>query len=172
MLPRCGPLWPRRRPPATREAADMPLFIAGFALIFSGLLGWSLGTEFNWLRYESASIPYLLAAIVIAPSLAAWITAETLPLASPRRVFDRRRRTHLARFTLGFATGLGSALVAAAALPWADRVLPDSAVFGLSSVLVVGIALSLCSWVRPGHCIHCGYDLRNSPGPGQPGAGR
>ena len=91
---------------------------------------------------------------------------------TPRRLFARRRRTRAKRFILGLAVGLFSAASATVALPWADRILPDALVFGLSAALWMAALLACCPRIRPGHCIHCGYDLRQSPAPGQPGAGR
>ena len=150
----------------------MPLLLAGFAAVFAGLLGWGIGAGYGWLQYESQSIPRLIAAILLAPTLAAWAGAELVNMLSPRRLFDRRRNTRLSRLALGVAAALVSAAAGAAALPLVDRQAPDAAVFGASGFLVMAAFVLGCSRVRAGRCIHCGYDLRRSPAPGQPGAGR
>ena len=150
----------------------MPLLILGFALVFAGLFGWSLAAPLNPLSGEPGVASSLLVCLLLAPTLAAWIAAEVVHLVSPRRAFDPRRSTRALRLALGFAAGLCSAAAAAAVLPWADRALPDPATFGLVSMLVMGGAVCLTSRCRPGHCVHCCYDLRQSPAPGRPGAGR
>ncbi len=150
----------------------MPVFITGFAAIFTSLFGWGLAAEFSWLRYEPGGVPQLLVAMVVVPVLAAWAAAELVNLASPRRVFDPRRGIRVSRLLLGVVAGGLSAVAGAALLPLADRFVPDALVFGGASALMAGAIVLTCPRTRPGHCIHCGYDLRQSPSPGQPGAGR
>jgi hypothetical protein len=110
--------------------------------------------------------------MVAVPALGAWGVAEFVNMLTPRRTFDRRRRTFGKRFVLGAAAGGACATFATALLPLVDRYLSDAVIFGATGAVAMMLFLILLPRVKRGHCIHCGYDLRDSPAPGQPGSGR
>jgi hypothetical protein len=149
-------------------------FLGGIAATYSALLAWALVAQPVWLRYElDGAWLWLALIIVIIPVCCAWVAAELVNLASPRRIFDRRLGRWRSRLFLGLIAGtLGVAIGAVVlALPGVDRAVPDAVPLGVAAVLATILTMLPLSRRRAGHCIYCGYDLRSSPGPGRPGSG-
>jgi len=147
-------------------------FLAGFTFVYAALYAWSLAAEFQWLGDDSTG-PAVLAAVMIAfPVLAAWAAAEIMSLARPPRLFDRRVRRGPIKVTLGLATGIVGTLLGAGLLPVLDVYLSDGVVLGGSAAAAAAGAVLVLPRIRPGHCVFCGYDLRDGPSPGRAGSGR
>lgn len=149
----------------------MIFFTAGFTSIFAILIGialWLLPTELFLSNQHTSA---LLLRGVLAPALAAWMTAEAINLLRPRRLFDRRLRRIAAPTIAGFIAGFIGAAIGSFALVLVDEPLHEALILVAASVVGSILVLLPMRRVRAGHCIHCGYDLRAQPGPGSPGCG-
>lgn len=147
-------------------------FLAGLSLVYATLFAWSLSAESGPVS-SGALDPAPLAAVMIgAPALSAWAAAELANVVRPVRLFDRRIRRGRIKLALGLLAGTLGALLGAGLLPLLDEYLPDAAILGSAAAVAASATVLLLPRRRPGHCIFCGYDLRDGPSPGQTGAGR
>jgi hypothetical protein len=147
-------------------------FLFGFLLPLLLLYGWGVAGAPAWIGRSGDVARDFLVVIVVVPLACAWGAAELVNLMSPRRLLDRRLSgRRLARGAAGAIAGTLSAASAAALLPLVDSYVGDPVVTGGAAAIGGAAVLLLLVRLRPGHCIHCGYDLRNGPGPGRSGAG-
>jgi hypothetical protein len=146
-------------------------FVFGIVFVFASLMGVSLWLEpaFRWIERADAAV--LLARSVLAPALAAWIVAELINAVRPRRLFDRRVATMVARGVAGLCAGVIGAAATALVLAVAEGYVHEIVVLSSTGAMAAASVLLPLRRVRPGECIHCRYDLRNQPPPGQPGWG-
>src|ERR1041384_6356368 len=82
-------------------------FLASYVVVFGALYAWGYTSESAWLRYEERGAAWLAALLVGEPTLCAWVVAEVVDRARPRRAFDARVRRP---WTLVFA-GLAAAVL-------------------------------------------------------------
>jgi hypothetical protein len=150
----------------------MPQLMMGVLTPYVALFAWGIWDGFPWLRYQRHDILGLAIVMLLIPACAAWAAAELIQCLTPRRFFDPRPRGGVRRFMLGLIAGVAGVGAGAAGLPLLDRFAPDALPLGGGSALAVAATMLLLSRRRAGHCVTCGYDLRGTPGPGQPGAGR
>lgn len=141
----------------------MIYFILGNLFLWTAGLG--LGLLWGWQIANQAGDPTPGPSwiMVIFPPLAAWLTAETVNLVSPRRLFDRRSTARVGRALAGMfagALGFGAAVLL---LPVVDATIPDWATLAVASGLGTLIPMVLLSRMRRGHCAFCDYDLRALP---------
>lgn len=127
--------------------------------------GLALGHVWDWETAaktgEAAAGPAWVLAVF--PPLAAWLTAEVINLATPRRLFDRRTKAPIRKSVLGLAAGALGFVLAVVFLPIAEPYLPDWGILAASSAIGTVIPVLGLARVRRGHCVHCDYDLRTLP---------
>jgi uncharacterized membrane protein YraQ (UPF0718 family) len=149
----------------------MLTFVTGFLVPFLALYGWGLKEAPPWIQRDAQSQQVFFLVTVLVPLACAWAGAELVNLTSPRRLLHRHfRRRFIVRAALGAIAGTTAAVAAAGLLPLVDRFVHDGVVTGTAAAVASLAATFFLSRVRGGHCIHCQYDLRSSPGPGRYGA--
>lgn len=147
-------------------------FLAGFAVPYLALYAWGLAAAATWFREDPSMQRVFILVTVVIPIACGWGAAELVNLIRPRHLLDRRLKGRtLTRLLIGMIAGVIGAFATAVLLPLVDRFVPDAVLTGSAGVIAAGFIVLLLPRVRPGHCIHCGYDLRSGPGPGRPGAG-
>lgn len=134
----------------------MKLFLLAASVVYIALAVWSQLDTREW----APPNPWLIWPLVFGvPVCVTWITAEAVHALRPRRLLHARVSAPYARLLAGFVTGaLGGALVALSLVYLGDT-LPDW--LTMCSGAAVSTLLVLAPWprVRPGRCVHCGYDF-------------
>lgn len=139
----------------------MIAFLLGAASVFAVLLG-SVVAANPWLHQRSAVphvLVWLLLSFVLLPLLGAWTATELVNWATPRRLFDSRRRSIVSRFILGTCAGLLATAATSLLIALADSRVPEALITTVCSATACLLILLPLSRTRPGRCIHCAYDL-------------
>lgn len=145
----------------------MRTFLAPIVLVFVGLALWATLENDADDAPSSAWAAWTL--LLGAPASAAWIATECMQFVFPSRLLDPRVRAPVRRLAAGVVAGLlGAAAgatgvifltISAGAYRASSNPLLDAAILGGGSALGVVMVLTVMPRVRPGRCVHCGYDL-------------
>jgi len=140
-------------------------FLTGFAILPVGILLWNLAfgaASANILEFE-----YYLTTLLVAPGLAAGVTLAWLNRRRPRWCFEQNGPRWMQRVHPGVWAGILTQICAAGAILLADSWLPDGMLTAAGALPATIAVFLLLSPVRPGHCLHCDYDLCQSLGFGR-----
>ena len=141
----------------------MIFFTLGAVVAYGLLFASGMFTDSMWLRLTPRATSEYAVLLVLLPVVGAYLAAEIVHRVRPTRALDLRTRASLSAVVAGFLSGVLGAVVMAAAL-LSPRELPDSLVCGLAGFAGAIPAAWCLRPVRPGHCIHCGYDMTGAVG--------
>lgn len=68
----------------------------------------------------------------------------------------------MAPFLCGFVAAALAVIISIPLVVLGDNYANDTVLLALASILATGFVMCFCTTRKPGHCIHCGYDLRCS----------
>ena len=142
----------------------MILLLLGMMVAWTA--GLALGHVWDWevaakTGLDEAGRPAWM--LMIFPPMAAWLTAETINLVTPRRLFDRRIVAPVQRSALGFTTGVIGFGLAVLFLPIVEELLPDWGTLAAASAIGTMLPIVLLPRVRRGFCAFCDYDMKSLP---------
>ncbi len=148
----------------------MILFVALFALV--QVCAWVFGTFEGTQGYAFTSSGVeprdFLVPMVLAPTMAAWLAAESVQWLRKTRVFDAPQKGSMfavwfARASLGLGVGVLHIGLAGLLLAATRERAPDLAVMAVSGGLAAVFGLVFLPGKRRAGCPSCGYDWAGLP---------
>lgn len=141
----------------------MLCFLAGFIIPLLGLLAWAITHDVTGIWWEAKPDPLHAVALLIGlPLVTSWLSLELVARVRPRRAFDGRSKSNFRRLICGLSASLVTILFTTLTLVLLETEVPDEVVItGSTALATIGCAL-LLKRKKKGHCIRCGYDLRDS----------
>ena len=137
-------------------------FLAAYLAVFAALYAWGYGSESGWLRYEQHGAAWLAALLIGEPTLCAWVVAEVIDRARPRRAFDTRVGRPWTLVSAGLSAAVLSVLLATPLITLVEW-LGDGASLAIASAMGTATVLLVLKRKRRGECVHCAYDLTAAP---------
>jgi len=137
--------------------------MARFLLGFVAMQGALMAGAMILLRAHAIDAFGLGVSMIVAATVAAAVVLFCVQVFSARRLFDRRLQVPLRRSAFGAcASVIGTALGAAGIFLLPESV-DEFVITGVGSAVGCAAVLLPLRRIRPGTCVHCGYDLRGTP---------
>ncbi len=109
-----------------------------------------------------ASRAWIAFILMLWPTLGAFLAASLIEWHRPRRLFQPLRGRWMPRLARGLLAGILAVLIYTAAIPFADAHIRAEIILAAAGFLAAAPALLTSPRAKPGACIRCGYDLRES----------
>lgn len=134
----------------------MRTFLACAMLVYAALAAWS------HLDRPEGSPPsgwMIWALVLLLPASLIWAVTEAVNFMRPRRLLDPRVRAPLRRTIAGLVAGALGAVLVTLGLVFLEGSMPDWLIIGAGSTLGALAVVVPMRRLRPGRCVHCGYDV-------------